>query len=307
MVFAIAAAFVLILFFPDLSYGWGPGTHLEVGREVLQNLGLLPVAVRAIIGKYPHDFLYGTISADIVVGKNLVEELKHCHNWRFGFKLLQKAESDSQRAFAFGYQCHLAADTVGHNIFIPEMMIRSFSTRILRHIYWEMRFDALTDKRVWKIPRQIVRKVHRDNDRLLKSTLEGTPFSFRTNKTIFSSILSIQRVERWHRMLDLLSKKSKWALHREDKKRFFTLAYGCAMDVLCHGKGASCTRVDPTGKGNLRSAKSARKKLKTIKRNGRDWQGAMEKALAAIHPPHAPHAAHAAHATGAAKPLKLAF
>ena len=290
MVFAIAAAFVLILFLPDVSYAWGPGTHLEVGREVLHNLGLLPVAVRAIIGKYPYDFLYGTIRADLVVAKNLVAELKHCHNWSFGFKLLKKAESDSQRAFAYGYLSHLGADTVGHNLFIPEMMIRSFPTRILRHIYWEMRFDALTDKRVWRIPKQIVRKVHRDNDRLLRATLEGTPFSFRTNKTIFSSILSIQRVERWHRMLDILSKKSKWALHREDKKRYFTLAYGCAIDVLSNGKGASCIKVDPTGRVNLRSAKSERKRLKSIKRKGRDWQGAMEKALEAIHPPHTPHA-----------------
>jgi hypothetical protein len=284
MVFAILVSLVFILILPDVSYAWGPGMHLELGREVLANLALLPLAVRGVIRKYPYDFLYGTISADIVVAKNLVKELKHCHHWRFGFRLLKRAGSDSQRAFAYGYLSHLAADTVGHNQFIPEMMIRSFSSRILRHIYWEMRFDALADKRVWSIPKKIVRQVHRDNDRLLKSTLEGTPFSFRTSKTIFSSMMSLQRVDRWHHMLDLLSTKSRWALHREDKKRFFGLAYDCVIDVLTHGEEAACIRIDPTGRGNLRSAKSMRRRLKTIRRTGRDWQDAMEKALADIQP-----------------------
>jgi hypothetical protein len=285
MIVVVILTLILVLFIPDISYAWGPATHLELGREVLHNLNLLPLAVSSIVGKYPFDFLYGMISGDIVVGKNFVEELKHCHNWRFGFKLLTKADSDSQRAFAYGYLSHLAADTVAHNLFIPEMMIRSFSSRILRHIYWEMRFDALADKRVWKIPKKIVRKVHRDNDRLLRSTLEGTPFSFRTSKTIFSSVLIINRVEKWHHMLDLLSTKSKWALHREDKKKFFNLAFGAVTDVLTHGRGAECVKIDPTGRGNLKSAKSLRRRLKTIRRGGRDWQDAMEKALVAIPEP----------------------
>jgi hypothetical protein len=272
MIFAVILAFLLVVFMPDVSYAWGPATHLELGREVLRNLYLLPLAARGILGKYPYDFLYGAISGDIVVAKNLVEELKHCHNWRFGFKLLEKAEGDSQRAFSYGYLTHLAADTVAHNLFIPEMMIRSFSSRILRHIYWELRFDALADKRVWKIPKKIVREVHRDNDRLLKSTLEGTPFSFRTNKTIFSSMLSLHRIEKWHHMLDLLSTKSRWALHKEDKQRFFTISFNAVKDVLTNDKAAACIKKDPTGRGNLKSAKKVRKKLKTVRKTGRDWQ-----------------------------------
>jgi hypothetical protein len=265
MIFTVVLTFLLVILIPEVSYAWGPGTHLELGREVLHNLDLLPWAIRDIVARYPYDFLYGKISADIVVGKNLVEELKHCHNWRFGFKLLEKAEDDSKMAFAYGYLSHLAADTVAHNIFIPQMMIRSFSSRILRHVYWEMRFDALADKHVWNMPKKIVREVHRDNDRLLKSTLEGTPFSFRTSKTIFSSMLSLHRVERWHHMLELLSTKSKWALHKEDKKRFFTLSFDAVMDFLIRGSGARCVKIDPTGRGNLKSAKSVRRKLKTIR------------------------------------------
>ena len=66
---------------------------------MLENTRLLIPPARALLEAYPYDFLYGNISADIVVGKNLCEELKHCHNWKIGFKLLKRAETDSQTGF----------------------------------------------------------------------------------------------------------------------------------------------------------------------------------------------------------------
>lgn len=274
-----ALALFFILAMPDAALAWGPATHLELGKTLLESTRLLVPPVRALLEAYPYDFLYGNISADIVIGKNLVEELKHCHNWKVGFKLLKRAESDSQRAFVYGYLSHLAADTIAHNHFIPEMMIRSFSSRTSRHIYWEMRFDALADKSVWKIPKKLVREVHRDNDRLLGATIEDTPLSFRTNKTIFSSVMSIQRVEQWHNMLNLLSLKSKWALNREDKDRYFALSIDSIIDLLTFTQQAHCLRKDPTGKHSLNAAKFIRKRLNTIKKNGRDWEAALENAL----------------------------
>lgn len=275
----IFTAVLFLVLVPIDAVAWGPATHLELGREMLKSTSLLPPPVAAALTKFPYDFLYGKISGDIVVAKNMVEELKHCHNWRFGFKLLNRSRSLSQRAFSYGYLSHLAADTIAHNHFIPEMIIRSFSSRILRHIYWELRFDSLADKRVWTIPKKITREVHRDNDRLLKATLEGTPFSFRTNKTIFSSILMLNRMKHWHRMLDLLSKKSKWALHEEDKTRYFSTCLDTITDILSHGRRARCTLKDPIGKKNLAAAARIKKKLKRLKRGGRHFESAMEEAL----------------------------
>lgn len=278
-VFAIVFSFLLVLILPDTVFAWGPATHLEIGYAVLSNTGRLVTPVKLLIETFPYDFLYGNISADIVVGKNLVEELKHCHNWKVGFRLLKKAGSNSQKAFSLGYLCHLAADTVAHNHFIPEMMIRSFSARTLRHIYWEMRFDALSDKRVWELPKKMIKEIHDDNDRLLDSIIEDAPLSFRTNKTIFSSMMSLQRFQQWHRMLDLLSDRSRWALHREDKDKFFAASFEAVMGLLNHEHKAACVKKDPTGKHNLNAAKYMRKKLKTIQRQGKDWQEAMDSAL----------------------------
>ena len=271
--------FFVVFFFPDAACAWGPATHLELGQAILNNTNALAAPVRALIEGFPQDFLYGNISADIIVGKNLVEELKHCHNWKIGFKILKKAGSDSQRAFAYGYLSHLAADTVAHNRFIPEMMIRTFTTRTLRHIYWEMRFDALADKGVWQIPKKIVKSIHQDNDRLLVCTIEDAPLSFSTNKTIFSSMLSLHRFNHWHRMLTLLSTTSKWKLSKEMKDEYFAICIKDMTGLLNHAHHAPCIKKDPTGKQTLAAAMEVRKKLKTAQRQGKDWQGSMEKAL----------------------------
>ncbi len=273
---------LVILILPQAAQAWGPATHLELGHTIISNVEMLVEPIRSLIRAYPQDFLYGNISADIVVGKNLVRELKHCHNWKFGFKLLRKAATDSQRAFAYGYLAHLGADTVAHNHFIPEMMVRSFSARTLRHIYWELRFDALAEKKMWALPRKIAKNIHRDNDRLLSSLIEEAPLSFRMNKTIFSSMLSIQRVEQWRRMLEHLSSRSKWKLTPEVKDRYFSGALEAALGVLVKGAGAKCVKEDPICRDNLKSALFLRKKLKARYREGRDWEEAMEKALTRI-------------------------
>ncbi len=275
----IVIAFAAVLLFPAAAHAWGPATHLELGQAVLNNTRLIIPPVRALIEAFPYDFLYGNISADIVVGKNLVEELKHCHNWKIGFKLLKRAEDRAQKAFAYGYLCHLAADTIAHNHYIPEMMIRSFSARTLRHIYWEMRFDALADKKVWQLPKKMVKEIHDCNDLLLDSVIEDTPLSFKTNKRIFSSLMSLNRFRQWHRMLNLLSSSSRWSLEGEEKEKYFVASLEAVTEILIYSQKAPCIKKDPTGKHSLNAAKFIRKKLKTIKRNGRDWEGAMESAL----------------------------
>ncbi|MBI5560465.1 MAG: zinc dependent phospholipase C family protein [Deltaproteobacteria bacterium] len=279
MIAILIISFIILIGLPQEALAWGPATHLEVGQMVLDHAHEIPAAIAALIGEFPYDFLYGNISADIVVGKNLVEELKHCHGWNFGFKLLKKAGSDSQRAFAYGYLCHLASDSIAHNHFIPEMMVKSFSARLLRHGYWELRFDLLAGRGVWEIPKNMVKSVHRDNDRLLRDSLEDTPLSFRTNKTIFSGILSLNRIEHWHRMLGILSSKSRWALTRKEKDRYLGLSVDAAMDFLSHGTRAACTRKDPVGRDNLRLARATRKKLRTVRRKRGDWHVLMTKAL----------------------------
>lgn len=270
---------IILLVLPGDAFAWGPATHLDVGLSVLSMSGAVFEPVRLIIERFPQDFLYGNISADIVVGKNLVEELKHCHNWRFGFKLLRGAESDCQRAFAYGYLSHLAADTVAHNHYIPEMMVRSFSARTLRHIYWEMRFDSLAEKKTWLLAERAAKEAHPEDDKLLDSIIEDAPFSFRTNKTIFSGILTLHRIERWRRMLRILSSSSRWRLNEDDRVRFLKSSVEAALSLLNLQARAACFKKDPTGRQALNAAKALRKTIKSSKRRGMDWRAAVEEAI----------------------------
>ncbi|MCK4846446.1 MAG: zinc dependent phospholipase C family protein [Deltaproteobacteria bacterium] len=267
---AIIATLTIILILPKEASAWGPATHLDLGSALIKDLALVSPVIAALIKKYASDFLYGNISADIVVAKNLTHELKHCHNWSFGFKLLERAESESQRAFAYGYLSHLASDTVAHNNFIPEMMVRAYNSPIRKHIYWEMRFDALAPKHVWRLPESIERHVHTGNDQLLKRTLEGTVLSFKTNKTIFSTIMNLQKINQWHHKLAVLSPRSRWVLHKKDRTRFRDETLGRITDLLKNGQKAACVSFDPIGRKNLTRAKAIRRQLKGIKKKNKE-------------------------------------
>lgn len=262
------SVFLLLLFWPDNALAWGPATHLQLGWHILHDSVPLIAPVKVLIEAYPYDYLYGCISADIVVGKRFTRALNHCHNWRIGFKVLNRADSPSQKAFAYGYLSHLAADTIAHNYFVPEKMVTAFSTRLLRHIYWEMRFDALADRVVWNLPYEIMKDVHKDNDPLLEGVLENTILSFRTNKTIFNNVMLIHRMEQWHNMINKLSSYSRWVLHKEDAEVYYQRSLNAVTDILCHSERAVCIKEDPTGRKNLTTAKRLRRKLKFMKRVG---------------------------------------
>jgi len=265
-----------IIIFPSHAWAWGPGTHLEIARAILTAPGLITGSVREIILSFPHDFIYGTLSADIVLGKNFVDEARHCHNWKIGFQILREARENPQKAFAYGYLGHLAADTVAHNQFVPEMMIRSFPTHTLRHLYWELRFDSLAGEEAWGLNRAPATGARVDNNRLLDSVIKGTPLSFGTNKAIFSSFLLLNRIKRWQKMLRLIDRSSRWPLPPRARERFLKGSISAVADVLNNKEGALCMRKDPTGRRFLAAAVKTRKRLKNSRRRGNRLRCPME-------------------------------
>ena len=258
----------ILLLLPDQAFAWGPATHLQLASTVLGNLPVLPPQIQSLLRSFPYDFVYGCIGADIITGKKFIEYAKHCHNWHMGMKVLEKAESDSQRAFAYGYLSHLAADVIAHNYFVPNHIIASFSTRLLNHAYWEIRFDTWADKSVWELAGKVAREVHRDNDPLLRATLDNTLFSFGTNKRIFNSMMLLTRLKRWHAMMDLISTRSKWRLDAKEVEEYRKLAIDATFAFLIDGKKAICYKADPAGRKSLQTAQRIRKELKELKNRG---------------------------------------
>lgn len=257
------------LLFPSFCHAWGGGTHLLIGIDVLSRLQQLPPQLATLLGTYTNDFLYGCLSADIIVGKKYTHYLLNCHRWRVGSRLLQSANSDAQRACAYGYLCHLAADVVAHNYYVPYKTIRSFSTIALRHTYWELRFEAFVEPEIWKRAREVCQAGQPHDDALLRRVMAPTLFSFGTSKRIFNSIMLLSRLERWQLLIKTLSTHSQHTLTIADRDEYLGCTIEAVMDFLIHGEESFSWLADPTGEIALEAAMEMRRHLRFLYQTGR--------------------------------------
>ena len=260
---------VTCLLMPDQALAWGGGMHLQLGVSVLNNLSTLSPDLAALLTTNPRDFLYGCISADITLGKKYTDTMLNCHRWRIGQKVLQTAHTDGERACAYGYLCHLAADVVAHNYFVPYKIMRSFSTVTMKHAYWEMRFETFVAKEIWEAAQDVCRSDQRANDALMRRVLTNTIFSFGTNKRIFNSIMLVSRLEKWQKVMQTLSDHSRYVLAESDREEYLKLAEDAVFGFLQHPKDSELLLADPTGERPLAMAEAVRKNLRLLYKNGR--------------------------------------
>jgi hypothetical protein len=266
LVFTIAVACLLI---PDQALAWGGGMHLQLGVSVLENLSMLSPDLAALLAANPRDFLYGCISADITLGKKFTHTLLNCHRWRIGQKVLQAGRTDSERACAYGYLCHLAADVVAHNYYVPYKIMRSFATVTMKHAYWEMRFETFVAREIWEAAQDVCRSDQRANDALMRRVLTNTIFSFGTNKRIFNSIMLLSRLERWQKVMQTLSNKSRYVLAESDRDEYLKLAEEAVFGFMQNPLNSELLLADPTGERPLAMAEAVRKNLRLLYKNGR--------------------------------------
>ncbi|MBT0662836.1 zinc dependent phospholipase C family protein [Geobacter pelophilus] len=266
---ALLFALLAVLAIPSSAFAWGGGTHLLLGTYALNNLSLLPSTIASIIGAYPNDFLYGCLAADITVGKKFTHFLLNCHRWRVGQKVLSHAATDQQKACAYGYLAHLAADTIAHNYYVPLQTIGSFSTLTLKHAYWEVRFDSFVDREIWETGKTVARDHFEDNDELLRSVVASTLFSFGTNKRIFNSIMLLTRLEKWQQAIRTLNEASRFSLEEGERDEFLELSKTAVLDVLGDMEGSCYLAADPTGERAITAAEGIRKNLRLLYRSGK--------------------------------------
>jgi hypothetical protein len=271
-----------LLLFPSDAFAWGIGVHLQTGAWILDNLAQLPGPLRAILAAYPNDYLYGCISADITLGKKYTHYLRHCHSWRMGRKILKQAKTERHQACAYGYLSHLAADTVAHSYFVPFKLMRTYNTVLLKHAYWEMRFEAHVSPEIWPLARSIGRKDFSDNDTLMRGVLSDTIFSFGTNKRLFNSLLLLSRLQQYQKVLRSLAKTSKWAITEEDQKEYLSLTSEATLSYLQDIDNSPFSNADPTGERALNTAGMIRKNLNTLWLDGKLRENEAEEMLTAI-------------------------
>ncbi|MBI4208137.1 MAG: zinc dependent phospholipase C family protein [Deltaproteobacteria bacterium] len=277
MFFIVTFLILLFSLSVDVAFAWGPLTHVRFGLEALQYLPLFAPAVQEFVRLHPLDFLYGNLSADLIIAKDMVRESeKHCHRWEIGFEVLQVAKTPAQKAFAYGYLTHLAADTISHNFFVPELSVTHFKARRLQHSYWELRFDHAVARDLWDPTFQIAKRC-RHHDALLAAVLQKTLFSFRTNGRIFHGVLWAQRLKRWRKTTAWIDRRSRWAVSSGAVDRYFTLAMDSVLGFLADPHRAYCRRLDPTGHPILDSAKTIRIILQELEREKKLTHTVLEK------------------------------
>lgn len=216
------------------------------------------------------EYLYGCVGPDITQAKKYTRaQQAHCHSWPVGWAVLEHARTDAQRAFAYGYLTHLAGDVYSHNHFVPTQLIVTFRARTLRHIYWEARFDAQQVDASRNIIRELREHRFPNCDAMVEEVVGRTLFSFRTDKRIFDSFIAVHDLERWHRIMQHLSARSRYALPAGVVQRYNATCLASITDVLQHGKHADCQAADPTGLDALTLAKAVRRTLKALARGGR--------------------------------------
>jgi hypothetical protein len=273
---------IVILSVPTPSLAWGLGVHLQLGSQILGELHLLPEALRQLVAAHPFDFLYGCISADITLGKRFTHYLQHCHSWRVGCRIIDAAQTDAQRACAYGYIAHLAADTIAHSYLVPYKLVRTFNTAMHKHTYWEMRFESRVDPACWALARSLAQKDLSANDTLLRSILAPTLFSFGTNKRLFNSLLLLSRLQQWQKMLRSVADHSKWTLQEINQEEYLTLAHEAVLSILQNMQESPYWKADPAGERALYAAKAIRKNLHLLWLEGKLPEAQAEQLLCEI-------------------------
>lgn len=258
----------LLLAAPSYAHAWGFGVHLLLGNQLLGQLSSLPAHLQQLLGAFPADFLYGCISADITLGKKYTHYLKHCHSWNIGDQILQQADSDAQRACAYGYIAHLAADTIAHGYMVPFKMVRSYNSVFLNHAYWELRFESQVPDRVWQEARLLAQQNFTHHDELLRRVLANTIFSFDTNKQLFNSMLLISRIKRWRKLLAIVDARSNWEVGADERQEYFSLAEAAIFSVLSDPH-SPYRNADPSGERALHVANQLRNNLKALWLDGK--------------------------------------
>jgi hypothetical protein len=257
---AVVGVGLVFLAVPASAHAWTPGTHIYLAESVLANLQVLPAAVADLLRSYPFDFLYGNIAADSSIAKHYAPLGRHCHFWHVGQEIHDLAGSDALRAFGLGYLCHLSADTVAHNYFVPRQLTLTSSTAAVGHSYWEARVESHLGDAYAEAAKDVILLDHGDADAHLDRIIAPTIFSVRTNRRLFRGMVRLTESSSWQLATQVAREYSRWPLEDPDVDLHLGLSFDFMVEFL-RGPASPALQLDPSGERPLKSAKEIRRKV----------------------------------------------
>jgi len=230
-----------VLLLPSIANAWGPLTHIYLGYQIIDlGYALVPSLIYSLIKRYRKDFLYGNLSADIIIGRRFQTLEKSSHSWDIAWKLLEVAKTDRQRAFSYGYLMHLCADTVVHNI--------EFNGIPFSHSLLEVRADSVVEKKYRIAMRGLDKYIQRRHDPFLEKWLESTVFSFKTNKRIFKGFLLLSRLQTYKPVSMFMENRMPYQISMSEIYTFRNQALERMFDLLANGRDAMVLKYNPLGR-----------------------------------------------------------
>ncbi len=257
-----------ILAYAETAYAWGPVTHIGLGEFALGQLAALPAGIAAILNRHRIAYLFGNIAADIVFAKKLSRVKQFCHHWSTGFGLLESAANDRDKAFAYGYLAHLAADTVAHNKFVPYQILKSRSSINFGHLYWELRADALANPDLPSRLREVLAHNHDSHHRNLRSRIKGTFLPYNMNRALFHRLSKMGLSDNVHRTIGMWERHPRWILPQTVLKGYVGEASDRIISLLTQGSRSAITKEDPNGTSTLMQITVGKRNLRRLQRQG---------------------------------------
>ena len=241
MIMFVLTCILSILLIPSIADAWGPLTHVYLGYQVIDiGAALIPAGIYTVLKKYKNDFLYGNLSADIILGRRFQGFEKNSHNWNIAWKLFGSAKTDRQKAFAYGYLMHLRADTVVHNLERPKL---PFSHSLL-----EVKSDSIVDKKYRGVMKGLDKYMQKKNDIFLEKRLESLFFSFKTNKRIFKGFLVLSRLPNFTPVSNFIDNRFPYEITVGDIYGFQQESLARMFELLNNGKDSSVLEEHPLGR-----------------------------------------------------------
>lgn len=178
--FLIISAF-LIFFIPENSYAWGPLTHAYLSQQIFNLSHFIPLSILPVIKIYKEYFMYGNIIPDTVIGKKYLPDEKNPHSWKTGLNLLQEAKTQEEKAFAYGFLTHLAADAILH------YDIKNLNP--IQHMIFELKADRIVDRFYWLKIMSIKKSVRKISDSFFEQIIDKPIGSLKTSKKLYKSFI----------------------------------------------------------------------------------------------------------------------
>lgn len=264
---AIEALLAVLLpaFALTLVARWGPGTHIQLTREILRRFRrrrVLRPSMHLVL-RHTQSFVYGNIAADIINFKAYGGFRNHCHNWNIQERLEEAAPDDAARAFILGYLCHLAADIVAHNHFVPYHLVYNFPPKVLGHVYWEAMADSHVSDPEWHTIDGFKqnRRLHVFDD-MVHRAVKRRAFSLRSNKWIFNNILLLSCRRTWREIVrNVQSNAKRHPLDGRFHEACRTASLRLMLSVFYARRLPLVKLHDPRGKMAIEGAARLRREL----------------------------------------------